>query len=114
MTACQSPNCLNLLNKKDFLDFDELPFLSHLTKRNVIYLKQKLQNIAIDSSFETENFSTQRGMKSILLRVVLLHSQGHGCLFGTAMPTFMTNSRSLLIGLLNGISFVSEIFSKGA
>ena len=64
--------------------------------------------------FETEKLSTLKGINSILLRLVLLHSQGHGCLFETATPLFMTNSRSLLIGLSNGISFVSELFLKGA
>ena len=106
MATCQSSNCLNLLNKTDSSSFDKL-LLSRLTQGKVIHLKRKPQNIAIDSSFETEKFSTLRGMISILLRVVLLHSQGRGCLFETAMPTFMTKFRSYFMGLSNGVSFVS-------
>ena len=108
MAACQSSNCLNLLNKTYSSSFDKPPFLSQFTQGNVTYLKRKPQNIAIDSSFETEKFSTLRGINSILLRVVLLHSQGCGCLFETATPTFMTKFRSYLIGLSNGVSFVSS------
>ena len=95
METCQSSNCLNLLNKPDSLCFDKLPFLSQLTQGNVIYLKRKPQNIAIDSSFETEKFSTMRGINSILLRVMLLHSKGLGCLFETAMPTFYDQIQKL-------------------
>ena len=39
--------------------------------------------------------------------MVLLHSQGRGCLFETATPTFMTKFRSYLIGLSNGVLFIS-------
>ena len=107
MEVCQSSNSLNLLNKTNSPNFDKLPFLSQLTYGNVIYLKRKPQNIAIDRCFETENVFTLRGIKSILLRIVLLHSHGCSCLFKTATPTFMTTFRSYYIGLSNELSFVS-------
>ena len=50
------------------------------------------------------------GIKLILLIVVLLHSQGHGCVFETATSTSMTKFKSYLIGLSNEVSFISLSF----
>ena len=70
--------------------------------------QKKALNQGKNSSFEIENFSTLRDIKSILLRMVLLYSKGRGSLFESATPTFMTNSKSYFLGFLNKVLFVSE------
>ena len=50
------------------------------------------------------------GIKSVLIKVMLLHSGEHGSLFETATPAFMSNSKCYSIRLSNEAPFVSESF----
>ena len=53
------------------------------------------------------------GWSLILVKVVLFQSSGHGHPQDDARPNFFPNSKSLILGLSNDISFVSESSWKG-
>ena len=57
---------------------------------------------------ENWNASNLPAYISILVNVVLYHSKGCGSPYDTATPSFMTISRSSIIGLSNEVSLVSE------
>ena len=66
--------------------------------------------MVIEICNEIEKIFVMKCTRWVLVKVVLFHSRGHGSFFMTTTPTFMTNSRSLLIGLSNEVSFVSESY----
>ena len=49
----------------------------------------------------------------ILVKVVLFQSSGHGHLQDDARPNFFPDSKSLILGLSNDVSFVSESLREG-
>ena len=49
----------------------------------------------------------------ILVKVVLFQSSGHGHPQDNARPNFFPNSKSLILGLSNNISFVSFFLLEG-
>ena len=64
--------------------------------------------MVIDSMFETGNFSTLRGVIFNLLKVVLFHSRGRGSFYAAAMPPFINDYRSPILGLSNEVLIVSK------
>ena len=54
-----------------------------------------------------------RGSTGVLVKVVLFQSRGRGHPQGDAMPNFFPDSKSLLLGLSNVVSFVSPVFREG-
>ena len=75
-----------------------------LSKNSESYLKKY---VFMDFS-NFEGLPILRDIKSILLRVVLIHSNGCDSFYNTATLTFMTKSRSSLTGLPNEVSYISE------
>ena len=59
---------------------------------------------------KTENISAQRDKNLILLTEVLFHSSGHGSASEGATPSYITDSRSSILGLSNEILFDFEIY----
>ena len=57
---------------------------------------------------KTENISAQREKNSTLLTEVLFHSSGRGSTSEGATPSYITDSRSSILGLSNEVSFVSQ------
>ena len=57
-----------------------------------------------------ENWSTSDvlGSSLILVKIMLFQLSGHGQAEDNARHNFSANSKSLLLGLSNGVSFVSE------
>ena len=64
--------------------------------------------MSIEIWSKTENISAQRDTNSISLTEVLFHSSGHGSASEGATPSYITDSRSSILGLSNVVSFVSE------
>ena len=54
-----------------------------------------------------------RGATPVLLKVLLFLKVGVATLKNDAMTNFISASNSSILGLSNGISFVSEFFLKG-
>ena len=54
-----------------------------------------------------------QGSSLIFVKVVLFQSSGHGHPLDDARPNFFPNSKSLILGLSNDTSFVSESPWKG-
>ena len=54
-----------------------------------------------------------QGSRIILVKVVLFQLKGYGHLQDDARPNFFPDSKSLILGLSNDVSFVSESFGKG-
>ena len=65
-----------------------------------------------ESNTETGKISVMRGSKRVLVKAVLFQLRGPGHPQGDATPNFFPDSESLLLGLSNEVSFVSEIFWK--
>ena len=59
-----------------------------------------------------ENWSTSDvlGSSLILVKIMLFQLSGHGQAKDNARHNFSADSKSLLLGLSNGVSFVSELF----
>ena len=66
-----------------------------------------------ERSFETGRFSVMKGSRRVLVKVVLFQLRGRGHPQNDATPNIFPDSKSLLLGLSNEVSFVSEIFWKG-
>ena len=64
--------------------------------------------MVIEICNENWNTSNLRAYRPILVNMVLYHSRGCGSPYDTATTSFMTISRSSIIGLSNEVSFVSE------
>ena len=54
------------------------------------------------------------GSSSILLKKMPFHLSGGGQAEDNARPNFSPDFKTLLLGLSNGTSFVSELYLKGA
>ena len=54
-----------------------------------------------------------RGATSVLLKVLLFLKVGMATLKNDATPNFISVSNSSILGLSNGISFVSEFYLEG-
>ena len=50
------------------------------------------------------------GSTRVLVKVVLFQLRGHGHPHNDATPNIFPDSKSLLLGLSNEVSFVSEIY----
>ena len=59
---------------------------------------------------KTENISAQREKNSTLLTEVLFHSSGRGSTSEGATLSYITDSRSSILGLSNEILFDFEIY----
>ena len=57
---------------------------------------------------ENLNTSNLQAYRPILVNMELYHLRGCGSPYDTATPSFMTISRSSIIGLSNEVSLVSE------
>ena len=64
--------------------------------------------MVIEICNEKWNTSNLQAYRPILVILMLYHSKGCGSPFDTATPSFMTISRSSIIGLSNEVSLVSE------
>ena len=53
------------------------------------------------------------GSTQVLVKVVLFQLRGRGHPQNDALPNIFPDSKSLLLGLSNEMSFVSEIYWKG-
>ena len=54
------------------------------------------------------------GSTQVLVKTVLFQLRGHGYPKNDATPNTFPDSKSLLLGLSNEVSFVTEIYWKGA
>ena len=66
-----------------------------------------------ESRSETGRISIMTGSTRVLVKVVLFQLRGHGHPQDNAIHNFFPNSKSILLGLSNEVSFVSEFFEKG-
>ena len=89
---------------------DGLPFLGQLRQEIVIYLKRKPYYPPFESRFEIGRISITTGSTRVLVKVVLFQLRGRGYLQNDAMPNIFPDSKSLLLGLSNEVSFVSVFF----
>ena len=69
--------------------------------------------MSIETWSKTENISAQRDTNSILLTQVLFHSSGRGSTSEGATPSYITDSKSSVLGLANKVSFDFEFYWKG-
>ena len=69
--------------------------------------------MSIETWSKTENISAQRDTNSILLTQVLFHSSGRGSTSEGATPSYITDSKSSVLGLANKVSFNFEFYWKG-
>ena len=86
------------------------PFLGHLRWERVIYLKRKPYYPPFESRFETGRISIMTGSTRVLVKVVLFQLRGRGHPQNDATPNIFSDSKSLLLGLSNEVSFVSKLF----
>ena len=63
-----------------------------------------------ESNTETGRISIMRGSRRVLVKVVFFQLRGPGHSQGDATPNFFPDSKSLLLGLSNEVSFVSGFF----
>ena len=61
-----------------------------------------------ESRFETGRISIMTGSTRVLVKVVLFQLRGRGHPQNDASPNIFPDSKSLLLGLSNEVSFVSE------
>ena len=61
----------------------------------------------IERIFETRRISVMRGSTQVLVKVVLFQLRGCGHPQNDATPNIFPDSKSLLLGLSNEVSFVS-------
>ena len=109
--------CPIYLIKQTFLStlkFEEPPFLSQLILENVAYLKRKPTKHTFELYNKNWNIYYPRANKPIFVKIVFFHSRGYGKPLDGAMPILFQNSKSSLIGLSNGTSFVAGFFLKMA
>ena len=66
-----------------------------------------------ESNTETGRISVMKGSTEVLVKVVLFQLRGQGHPQNDATPNIFPDSKSLLLGLSNEVSFVSEIYWKG-
>ena len=79
----------------------------------VLYDKRKPYNKQLESRFETGRISVMKGSTELLVKVVLFQLRVWGHPQIDAMPNIFPDSKSLLSGLSNEVSYVSEIYWKG-
>ena len=60
--------------------------------------------------FETGRLSVMTGSTEVLVKVVLFQLRGHGYPQNVAIPNIFPDSKSLLLGLSNEVSFFPEIY----
>ena len=65
-----------------------------------------------ESNTETGRISVMKGSRRVLVKVVLFQLRGHGHPQDDATPNFFADSKRPIIGLLNEVSFVPEMFWK--
>ena len=75
-----------------------------------MYLKRKPYNVPFESNTETGRIFVMRGPTQVLVKVVLFQLRGHSHPKGDATSNFFPDSKSLLLGLSNEVSFVSGFF----
>ena len=66
--------------------------------------------MSIEIWSKTENISAQGNKNLVLLTEVHFHSRGRGSTSEGATPSYITDSRSCILGLSNEVSFVSQSF----
>ena len=54
-----------------------------------------------------------RGSRRVLVKVVLFQLDGRGNPLDGAMPSFIADSNSFMLGISNEVSFVSKFFWEG-
>ena len=69
--------------------------------------------MSIEIWSKTENISAQGNKNLVLLREVPFHSRGRGSTSESATPTYITDSRSSILGLSNEVLFDFEIYWEG-
>ena len=67
-------------------------------------------NIPFERSFETGRISVMKGSRRVLVKVVLFQLRGHGHPQDVATRSFFVNSKRLVLGLSNEVSFVTKSF----
>ena len=70
-------------------------------------------NVPIERMFETWRISVMRSSIRVLVKVVLFQLRGRGHPQNDARPNIFPDSKSLLLGLSNEVSFVSELLWDG-
>ena len=70
--------------------------------------------MSIEIRSKTENIAVQGNKNSILLTELLFHSRGRGSISEGAKPSYLTDSRSSILGLSNEVSFDSGYLWKDA
>ena len=65
-----------------------------------------------EKSFETGQIFAMKGSRWVLAKGVLFHLRGCGHAQGCAMPNFILDSKSSILGLSNEVSFLSKSFWK--
>ena len=65
-----------------------------------------------EKSFETGRIFAMKGSRWVLAEGVLFRLRGCGHAHGHAMPNFILDSKSSVLGLSNEVSFVSKYFWK--
>ena len=66
--------------------------------------------MSIEIRSKTENISAQGNKNLVLLREVPFHSRGRGRTSEGATPTYITDSRSSILGLPNEMLFHFEFY----
>ena len=78
-----------------------------------MYLSKKKHYYPLfERSFETGEIFVMKGSRPVLVKVVLFQLRGPGHSQGDPTPSFFPNSKGLLSGLSNEVSFVSGFFRK--
>ena len=90
----------------------ELAILCNLRYEKVTYLKRNPFNQLFERSFKTGQIFAMKGSRWVLAKEVLFHLKGCGHAQGHAMPNFMLDSKSSILGLSNEVSSVSKSFWK--
>ena len=69
--------------------------------------------MGIEICCEIGSSSVVRSVRSILVKVVLFQLSGRGQPQDDATPSFFSNSKSPILGLLNDVSFVTFFLLEG-
>ena len=69
--------------------------------------------MSFESNTETGRISVMKGSRRVLVKVVLFQLRGRDHPQDDAMPNFFPDSKSSKLGLLNEVSFVSEVLLGG-
>ena len=71
-----------------------------------IYLKRKPYDPLFENRFKTPRISITTGFTRVIIKIVLFQLRGRGHPQNDAMPNIFHDSKSLLLGLSNEVSFI--------